>query len=43
MPEKNMAMEIRIKGLNFIIVFFKKKKRKRRRRNIAYTNFGIEN
>jgi hypothetical protein len=43
MPEKNMAMEIRIKGLNFIIVFFLKKKRKRRRRNIAYTNFGIEN
>lgn len=28
MPEKNMAMEIRIKGLNFIIVFFKKKKGK---------------
>jgi hypothetical protein len=43
MPETNMAMEIRIKGLNFIIVFFLKKKRKRRRRNIAYTNFGIEN
>jgi len=28
MPEKNMAMEIRIKGLNFIIVFFLKKKGK---------------
>jgi hypothetical protein len=28
MPEKNMAMEIRIKGLNFIIVFLKKKKGK---------------
>jgi hypothetical protein len=28
MPETNMAMEIRIKGLNFIIVFLKKKKGK---------------